>query len=141
MPLPKQNEQHGSYVGFRRNEPFHHIDFLKHLEKNLCQASLGLIVTDLLSIGPPADIVVGRLLLSNRQHFSLGYSTLYASFYQYVSDPVCCGASVAHLSRVSGTSSNSFSKSQLGSDWEMQTHKSSSSSSLVSDNVSETAAL
>lgn len=29
----KQNEQHKGHLGFGGNEPFHHIDFLKHLKK------------------------------------------------------------------------------------------------------------
>lgn len=37
MLPPKQNEQCRAYLGFGGNEPFHHIDFLKHLEKKLCQ--------------------------------------------------------------------------------------------------------
>lgn len=36
FPL-KQNEQCRTYLGCGGNEPFHHIDFLKHLEKKLCQ--------------------------------------------------------------------------------------------------------
>ena len=51
MLPPKQNEQRGSYLGFRGNEPFHHIDFLKHLEKSFVSRwHLGLIVTDLPTI-------------------------------------------------------------------------------------------
>lgn len=51
MLLPKQNEQRGSYRGFGGNEPFHHIDFLKHLEKSfVSRCHLGLIVTDLPTI-------------------------------------------------------------------------------------------
>lgn len=37
MLPPKQNEQCRSYLAFGGNEPFHHIDFLKHLGKKLCQ--------------------------------------------------------------------------------------------------------
>lgn len=48
MFVPQQNEQHKSYLGFGGNEPFHHIDFLKHLEKSFVSRwHLGLIVTDL----------------------------------------------------------------------------------------------
>lgn len=48
MLLPKQDEQCRSYLGFWGNGPFHHIDFLKHLEKRfVSQWHLGLIVTDL----------------------------------------------------------------------------------------------
>lgn len=46
MLPPKQNEQHRRHLGFGGNEPFHHIDFLKHLKKKLCQ---------LLAFGPDCD--------------------------------------------------------------------------------------
>lgn len=39
MLLPKQNEQHRSHLGFGGNEPFHHIDFLKHLKKKALSAA------------------------------------------------------------------------------------------------------
>lgn len=51
MRSPKQNEQHRSYLGFGGNQPFHHIDFLKHLEKSFVSCwHLSLIVTDLPTI-------------------------------------------------------------------------------------------
>lgn len=48
MLHPKSNEQHGSYLCFGGNGPFHHIDFLKHLEKSSVSCwHLGLIVMSL----------------------------------------------------------------------------------------------
>lgn len=40
MLPPKQNEQRRSHLGFGGNEPFHHIDFLKHLKKALSAAGI-----------------------------------------------------------------------------------------------------
>lgn len=48
MLPPEQNEQRRSHRGFGGNEPFHHIDFLKHLKKSFVSCwHLGLIVTNL----------------------------------------------------------------------------------------------